>query len=174
MYKNGRAKKWISEAALQSLQNFHYQSKSTTRVLRKPTTSTAAPMDRWKMQKMGSEPFGPPFAPLRAPANSETASARSTRGGAVPRGPKGTCLVAGSHGGARAGSWCTAPWRASVHDRARAHVRRAGPQCKPSGFAPRASRSFGASIGPLGTRRVDLGRRWPKTFPVSETKCNTF
>ena len=143
-------------------------------MLRKPTTSTAAPMDRWKMQKMGSEPFGPPFAPLRAPANSETASARSTRGGAVPRGPKGTCLAAGSHGGARAGSWCTAPWRASMHDRAHAHVRRAGPQCKASGFAPGASRSFGASIGPLGTQRVDLGRRWPKTFLLCPRNVNLF
>ena len=104
------------------------------------------------------------FLALWAPANAETASARSTRGGAVPRGPKGTCLAAGSHGGARAGSWCTAPWWVSVHGCARAHVWRASPQCKVSGFAPGASRSFGASIGPLGTQRVDLGRRWPKTF----------
>ena len=66
--------------------------------------------------------------------------------------------------GARAGSWCTAPWWVSVRGCARAHVRRASPQCKVSGFGPGASRSFGASIGPLGTQRVDLGRRWPKTF----------
>ena len=82
----------------------------------------------------------------------------------VPRECQGTLLGAGSHRGARAGSGCTAPWRVSMHGRAHAHVRRASPQCKVSGFAPGASRSFGASIGPLGSQRVDLGRRWPKTF----------
>ena len=82
----------------------------------------------------------------------------------MPRGPKGTCLAAGSHGGARAGSGCAAPWRVPMHGRARAHVWRLGPLCKISKFAPGASQSFGASIGPLGTQRVDLGRRWPKTF----------
>ena len=52
-----------------------------------------------------------------------------------------------------------------VHAWPRTRPRSAGsPQCKPSGFAPGASRSFGASMGPLGTQRVGLGRRWPKTF----------
>ena len=114
------------------------------------------------------------FLAPRAPANAETTSARSTRGRAVPKGPNRTCLAAGSRGGARAGSWCTALWRVSMHGRAHAHVRRASPQCKVSGFAPGASRSFGASIGPLGTERVDLGRRWPKTFLLCPRSDNFF
>ena len=39
---------------------------------------------------------------------------------------------------------------------------------------PGASRSFRASIGPLGTQRVDLGRRWPKTFLLCPRSGNFF
>ena len=98
MYKNGQAKKWISEAALQSLQNFHYQSKSTTRVLRKPTTSTAAPMDQWKMQKTGSEPFGPPFAPCEHQLTPKRRAQGPPGAGPCRGAPKGPAWPPGATG----------------------------------------------------------------------------
>ena len=150
---------------LQWPQIFDYESKASIGVLRKPKTTAPAHMGHHRMQKTGfGGIWGPPTPREHRPTPKRRAQGPP---GAEPcRGdPKGPAWPPGATGGEPRGrSWCTAPWWVSVHGCARAHVRRASPQCKVSGFVPGASRSFGASIGPLGTERVDLRRRWPKTF----------
>ena len=81
------------------------------------------------------------------------------------------------------------PGATGVHVLARGAPRRGGCPCMTAHMAtfgrqvhnvnyrdlpPGASRSFGASIGPLGTQRVDLGRRWPKTFLLCPRSDNFF
>ena len=171
MYKNGQAKKWISEAALQSLQNFHYQSKSTTRVLRKPTTSTAAPMDQWKMQKTGSEPFGPPFAPCEHQLTPKRRAQGPPGAGPCRGAPKGPAWPPGATGTRalardvprRGGCPCTA-----------AHTPTFGGQVhnvnhRPGGFA--------AVWGVHRAARNPKGGPWAalaENFPAMSSKCNPF
>ena len=131
---------------LKGVQNAPKHRSTGPKPPRRAGTGPKCALGRW-------QPTGAP----RAPATAGRAFARPARGGAVPSRPKGTCLAAGSHGGARAGSGRIALWRARTHSPTSAHVRRAGPLCKLSAPAPGSLRSLGGPIGPLGCQRAPVG-----------------